>query len=343
MTAGHAAFVIALATGCAVLAAGRTAHAQQGEPLHATLEVVATPDAAACVDASALTARVEAILGRDVIRMDAGRVQVRVDVRRDAQRTRAQITLVEDGAPRDTREVVHEGPRCAAIAGPLSLVVAMLLDDRERAPTLDVTNAAEAPTAPVATRPAARTAPRNEAITEDGDVERWRAQLVPEFGVGVGMLPGAALLAGLGGRLGPPRAFALSFALSVLPGARVEGPPGGEFLAFRGALGVCAPGSTDPTHLTLGGCVAVGAAAMRGRGEALERVYVQLEPWVDVEAAPALHVPLGARLTLALRVGVLVPLLRPVFYARIDDEDVILHDPWPLVPTATLAVPLTIR
>jgi hypothetical protein len=89
--------------------------------------------------------------------------------------------------------------------------------------------------------------------------------------------------------------------------------------------------------------VAVGAAAMRGRGEALERVYVQLEPWVDVEAALELHVPLGARFTLALRVGVLVPLLRPVFYARIDDEDVILHDPWPLVPTATLAVPLTIR
>jgi len=343
VTTRRAAFVLALLLHGTVLGARSTAHAQQGEPLHASLDVVAAPDAAACVDASALTARVEAILGRDVIRADASRVQVRVEVVRDAQRTRAQITLVEDGAPRDTREVMHEGPRCTAIAGPLSLVLAMLLDDRERAPTLDVTNAAETPTTPVATRPAARTAPRTEAITEDGRATRWRAQLVPELGVGVGMLPGAALLAGLGGRLGPPRAFALSFALSLLPGSRVEGPPGGDFLAFRGALGVCAPGSTDPTHLTLGGCVAVGAAAMRGRGEALERVYVQLEPWVDVEADLELHIPLGARVAVALRVGVLVPLLRPVFYARVADEDVVLHDPWPVVPVATLAVPLTIR
>ena len=79
------------------------------------------------------------------------------------------------------------------------------------------------------------------------------------------------------------------------------------------------------------------------RGAALARVYEQFAPWIDVEAALELHVPLGAGLSAAVRVGVMVPLLRPVFYARVGDEDVVLHDPWPVVPVATLALPLAIR
>ena len=321
-----------------------SAHAQEGEPLHATLEVAAAGDAVGCVDAHGLAARVEGILGRDVIRSGASRVQVRVEVARDERRTRATVTLVEEGAPQDTRDVVHEGRRCAAIAGPLSVVVALLLDDRERTPTLDLTTAAETPAAPTpaATRRAATT---TRAVPDDDRAAstRWAAQLVPALGVGVGMLPGAAFLAELGGRFGPPRAFALTLTLSVLPLARASGAPGGDFSAFRGALGVCAPGSADPIRLTLGGCVAVGAAAIRGRGEGLARVYEQFEPWIDVEAALELHVPLGAGLSAAVRVGVMVPLLRPVFYARVGDEDVVLHDPWPVVPVATLALPLAIR
>lgn len=321
------------------------AHAQQGEPLHATLEVVASGEAAGCIDADALAARVEGILGRDVIRHDASRVRVRVEVARDERRTRATVTLVEADAPQDVRDVVHEGRRCATIAGPLSVVVAMLLDDRERTPTLDVTTAAETHAAPPSTPNAVpRRAPTTPSAARDDDAAtRWIAQLVPALGVGVGLLPGAAFLAELGGRFGPPRAFALTLTLSVLPLARAAGAPGGDFSAFRGAIGVCAPGSVDPIRLTLGGCVAVGTAAVRGRGAGLAQVYEQFEPWIDVEAALELHVPLGAHVAAALRVGVMVPLLRPVFYARVDDAEVVLHDPWPVVPTATLALPLTIR
>jgi hypothetical protein len=335
---------IALSVGCTLLSAAH-ADAQAGEPLHATLAVVATGDAAGCVEADALATRVEGILGRDVIRGDAGRVQVRIDVARDALRTRATVTLVEAGAPRDTRDVVHEGRRCAAIAGPLSVVVAMLLDDREHTPTLDVTTAAETPTPapPPTRRPPTPTTVPTTRDDDDARTTHWIAQLVPALGVGAGLLPGAAFLAELGGRLGPPRAFALTLGLAALPWARAGGAPGGDFSAFRGAIGVCAPGAMDPTRLTLGGCVAVGAAAIRGRGAGLARVYEQFEPWVDVEAALELHVPLGARVALSLRVGALVPLLRPIFFARIDDADVVLHDPWPVVPTVTLALPLTIR
>jgi hypothetical protein len=283
--------------------------------------------AASCVEARELGDRVDDILGRDAV-SDDGELHVVVDARPSDRGSTLFITLSDAGGVRAEREVAHDSAECGALIGTLSVVVAMMLDDRAREVALDITRAVPTITA---TAPVPPLAPPTAA-----GARAWIG-----FGAGVvvalGLLPGAVPGAELRGEVGVTGIGSGALALVVFPWGTARGAPGGEFTGLSGSLSGCTPRSVDLAPFSIAGCAGVSGGAIRGVATSVERAIERLEPVVALDAYADLALTVARPLGIALRLGLSVPVVRPSFFARIGGARAQIHEPWPVVPMATLA------
>ena len=308
---------------------GAPAHAQT--PLRGRLSV--TEATSSCVSSEELADRVDEILGRDAIG-DEGELTVEVDARLRDGGVSVLVTVSDATGARSQREVRHAGA-CGPLVGTLSVIVAMLLDDRARAGTLEVTRALAQPaSAPPAAMDAPPVAP---TAAEPSDLS-----LAVAVGVVLpfGLLPGVAPGLGVRGELGQRAGWHGELGLTIEPWSVASGAPGGEFSAFAGAAGVCTPRFTDAAPLALAGCVTATVGAIRGTATGVAETYDRVEPLVMVGAALETSMWIAPPLAVALRLGVDVPLLRPSFFVQVGADDVVVHEPWWVVPFVGLDIVL---
>lgn len=277
---------------------------------------------AGCVTAEQLARAVEQIRAEPTFAED-GRASIRGRVVAEGSAHVASLALVVDGAIVGTREVRQAGA-CAALLGPLSVVVALLVDVRREHVPLVLPEPPAPPPAPEA--PATETPP-TAAFTLHAAIEGVLL---------VGLLPnasiGPALRAGLTPRGGP----ALRLGLVSLP--ELADTAVGSFFATWGSLEVC-PTLLDG-ELALRVCAAVDLGVLRGVGRNAARVRESFVPIVapgaSVEFVARLSGPIGLRVSL----GAAVPVVSPYFFYEAPSGVAVVHQPWPVWLRASIGLSL---
>ncbi len=223
-----------------------------------------------------------------------------------------------DGEALGDRSLQSKDAACAALTDPLSLVIALMVEDTEAQVTLHV--------------PAPQPSPAAVA-----NANRVSANL----NVAWGLLPNL----GFGATAGFEATVAdgwLPLRLDStfwFPSSSEPAGPGGSFWAWQGGLGLC------PTVLaaTVQGrvCGRVEAGAMRGQGSGLPRNETATKPYADVGVYAVLSFPLFSSLAGFVEIGVAAPWIRPRFvYYDPNGFPVEVHRPHAVIPWGGIGIEL---
>lgn len=239
-------------------------------------------------------------------------VEVAVEIRRGVEGYAAVVTLRE--REHETRRELAD-PSCAVLGDAVVLVIAVAL-----VPELDpalVPDVHAEPGDDGTGRPATLAEPRTTPAALASPGPRVSGVLRLAAHGSLGALPGVALGGEVGGGIRYD-ALRLDVAVRALPlvGARFAVDPalGADVALALGllrALGVATP---DPLlELYAGGGIEVGAAFGRGVGISVPRDAAA--PWVALESAVGVAWLPWAAVALVLEAEVIVPVVRPVFFA----------------------------
>jgi len=301
-----------LAVLCTVLFC-TAAQAQHADPIEATLEWRRGETARACLDAHELRRRVRDRLGRTVFTDNPSVADVRVRGSIDATEAgfRTTIELVDpEGQSLGVRELSSTATDCSNEAGPISLIVAMMLN----VPREELGLAVREPTRPFHVEP------------------RLGGRYISGF------LPGAAFAITGGVLLDPGVIWPIVVEGAFwLPKKGQTDGAGAEFGAFEGSVGTC------PRLLTVGALDAhfcFGAWVSRVRPEAFGLDVIESD--VDRLAAGAFGTVLGrlhafGPLTFGLEAGLRVPFIRRKYtFEDRDGSRRFVHRYWRSMPTVSL-------
>jgi len=251
---------------------------------------------AGCPTANDVEAAVEKIVGHRVF------VGNPCDIRADAILRpiapggwEARLSFARsDGTALGNRELRSRDANCARLLDPASLVIALMLEDRqERAPLSTPTVAAARP-APV--EPGAR-----------------GGLAFADLRMGWGLTPGPTVGATLG--FGATLGGLVPLRLDVTywsPGDATQTNRGGRVWAWIAGASVC-PDLLTQESVQAALCVGIQAGAMHGTGTGLDVNQTTSEPYSHGEARVVLAVPLLGPLAGTVHLGLAVPWLRPQF------------------------------
>ena len=302
----------------------------------------------ACPDERAIRAEVDRRLGHTAFSESASRAIV-VRYRPSSRgRRRARITVQESTSAASVREIVQDGPDCAALFDAVALAVALVIDpDAALRPLTTLPAAPSTPTvASTCPEAPARVCPECAICSPPAPPSApppappRRRPLPPAWiavvgGVVLGVLPAPAL--GLGFTASVPFRAHLSFDLgaSYLPpvGTRDGAASIGWTVARAGA---CL--DTTPSWAQVGGC----ADALVG---ALHLAALQLQPvapgdraWIGTAAEVHARLLPGNRWVLSVQARAIVPLL--TWAPRVEGASSPSFSPPPVAFEADLAVGL---
>ncbi|MBW2455232.1 MAG: hypothetical protein JRI68_12010 [Deltaproteobacteria bacterium] len=296
------------------------------EPATAVLAFLAWDDGAAtlgCPAGERIAADIDGLLGRPAT-TDRTKAAVVVKVRFEGQQVGwvAHIGLARPGGePLGQRILDSADPDCAALAGPIALVVALAIEAatpeaREVRLTVPVT----APRAPT-------------AETE------WRAQSRGEAVASGGLLPGFALGARLSLGLVPPGWWPLHVAVTLWPEVeKVDEERGGRFSAWHAGLSVCPPLATSETG-AISLCAGADAGMMSATGVGLDYTASPSRFIALGHTELAAYLRLGGPFSLGVQAGAAVPFVRPRFvYTGHGGEPVEVHRSWPVLPQGAFSL-----
>jgi hypothetical protein len=248
--------------------------------------------AAACPDAVALEARVEAILGRP-LRHEGPPLGLDIEIFAEPSGLAAVLRVT--GGRQGVRSLRDDDLDCSGLAEALALMLAMLLEEQEREP-------APGPAPPLAPAPPPPPAPATPSAAPPSWWRPWAGG-----GLATGWLPGehGFLTAGASWHRG---ALSLGLGAFALSSTSVSLPPGQVDVRLQGGLArACWQGMVAQTSLGACGLMAGGFFQAAGEGflqnrsarpawwapgaglEASRGVGGPLEAWLRLDALVALR------------------------------------------------------
>jgi hypothetical protein len=208
-----------------------------------------------------------------------------------------------DGQALGNRSLQSRDRSCAALKGPASLVIALMVEASEADATFQV--------------PAAK--PHASSSSD---------ALSVSFDIASGLLPDVTY--GATAAFGTELARWLPLQLSAtfwFPKSHVESDLGGQFWAWQAGAGYC-PTLLEANGLSGGVCVGVQAGAIHGTGVGFEFSGAPTKPYGDVEAMAHAEIRLFGSLHAQIGLGLAIPWLRPRFvYFDDTDSTVEVHRP----------------
>ena len=331
-----------------LVAVGGTARAE--EPRPASVSWVRLPGAEGCISARELAAAIAGRLGPRAIVVPPRAelfVEGRIGPRTDGSGYDVSFVMADaGGAPLGTRELASQESDCRTLDASIELVASLMIDPdapmRAGASSLespsgdDARNASSAASEPgsaaLAVEPSASPSQATEsasalpapsdprgvsAADEDAPADTpWRLGVHAGGTLGLGLLPGVPLGAGLRLEVTAPGFVPIELAASFFPerSDQVRTGAGADLLAAWGALGVCPLAPLDGSIRVLA-CAAVEAGTIQSRGFGFDRSLDD----ESLVVAGALRVRSYGRvagpLVIGISASVSVPFLRPRFYA----------------------------
>lgn len=266
--------------------APRAASAQPAALQGVPLVVQRAPAAADCSDATALAARVEALIGRQALipATEAGA----------GFAFEVQILKAEDGytaivlAIGKSRQISDPGPTCASLSEALAAMLAILVDaDEQPAPPPIVPPPSPPPTA---TTPAQVAEPPPPPLPSPVDLG-GRLLLSPSFGVSSGLTGDATPAVVLVNDLRVWGPFSLLAGFTWTPPQDFALAPGRvEIQLMYGQAAPCVSTWALFGRSRLGGCLQVNVGAIRGKGIGYFRNGEVTRPWVSMGLTALLDV-----------------------------------------------------
>jgi hypothetical protein len=296
----------------AAFASSAAGWATQDVPVTAVLHVA---PAVSCPDNTELRRTVEEILARPVFKSGEEGVRVDVAFAPEGGGWEAQIRFFDGDELAGERSLRSEDRSCGSLAGPVGLVVALMLDTHRPRSTLHV------PKAPV-----------SEARRVEEEPEaRWGMGAMADGRGSVGALPGFALGLSLATELLPPGMIPFRASMTLWPTVdSLDGGVGGRFRLWHAGLEAC-PGWGQDVRVAI--CWGLQAGQIEAVGLGLERAREPRHVWVHASAGVDLGFPLVGPLSLHASAVAAVPLHRPNFvYTSRESSLERIHRPEPVVP-----------
>jgi hypothetical protein len=260
-------------------------------PRHA-LVWTRTPGAEACVDAGALAGAVEARLGRSVFTRTDSSAAVTIDARVSPHWHVAISVHGANGNAIGERMLDEPGANCHALDDALVLVLALIID----------------PDAATRESPQPR--------------EPWRFDAGASLVGAAGVLPGAALGAGVRFGIDPPGLPAFELHASAwLPDETRDGGRGGRFTLVSAGLAV-----RVPVWRRLETAVGFELARMTGTGIGFDRVQDASAVIPAISVEPRFVIALTRQTSFTAGLALWIPLARPQFTFEQAGMDVVVHE-----------------
>jgi hypothetical protein len=228
----------------------------------------------------------------------------------------------KSGGTLGTRKLENPSESCAAMWGPISFVVALMVDSARD--SIAATESGRA-TATDAGPPARQGMPQSLAFAD------VRASF--------GLLPGTAFGAMLGVNVTLWAALPSRLEGTIwLPKATDQARPGGQFWGWHAGFALC-PNLTASHALSIMFCGGAQMGLIHGSGFRLDYTESSWLPYGHAEARVAMLAPIWGSLALSAHVGTAVPLIRPRF-AYLDQAGLPLelHRPNAIIPIVGLGI-----
>lgn len=211
---------------------------------------------------------------------------------------------------------------CSALKEPLSLVVALMVEETGAEGT-----AVRLPK----TFTERSTAPPSGNMTSLSVGGAVSSGLLQDVGFGVSMSLASRVVAGL------PLAVSSTF---WFPTVQSIGDPGGQFTAWDAGLGFC-PSLFRTRRFSATACLRGVAGVIRGVGTGLDEAQAATRPFGSGEIAATLSVRLSRQMSTYLSVAMAASWLRPRFvYTDPGGASVLVHEVHALIPLAALGITL---
>jgi hypothetical protein len=320
----------AAAAAAAALATSEPVRAADDGPAKARLEWTREEGAEDCIDGERLKRAVEEILGRSVF-VEKGNedVVVRGSVapERDsgtAWRVRLYVRR-RSGRTAGTRELTTQEASCAALDGPLPLVVAMMVDLRRESATI------RAP--PLATTEAVVPRSRLASASATG----WGLASSAAPAMAIGLLPGIVVGARFDVGVVPPRWPRMALSMSIWPSAReLTGDRGASFSAWYAGLSACPSIVRRPVRLDACAGISVGVTTATGVGLDVTRQDVRATGLAEARAV--FSVPFAGPIGGELALGGGIPFTRTTFVYTDTSADRRIYEPPPAFALGSLGL-----
>jgi hypothetical protein len=265
---------------------------------------------------------VEDVLGRQLFHGPSCDLHIRASLDKAQGRGwQAELSFArQDGTSLGTRALQSEATSCQALKNPISLVVALVVEDEEAQATLKL--------------------PVEPAMEER---HPSRARLVADVAAVRGLLPST----GLGNSLGadvrvPPWLSSRVHMTFWLPQSSSSQGRGGQFWAWQAGLALC-PSLGEAESWRAGLCLGTHLGILRGTGLGLDDTQSATRMYGGADARALLAYPVTSSLALTAFAGIAVPWLRPRFiYYDASDTTAEIHRPHALQLLAGLGVEFAI-
>lgn len=320
------AFMIALLLAGAVH--GQPASGAADANLRACLEWDPGPSRE-CPSREAMQAAIADVLGRPFVSQGSCETTATGAIRAEAGGGwRVDIQFAgRDGESLGERSLEAPEGACAALAEPLSFVIALMVEGNQTAAT--------SPHRPplrlssIVARPSAggESAAGAPAVSVGGAVS---SGLLPRVGFGVTVGLASRAIARL-----PLRIETTFWFPSTQPTS-----PGGQFWAWQGGLGFC-PSLARAGRFELSACVDAIGGAVRGVGLGLDESQAATRPFAAGEGRVTVSARVSRQVSAYVTAGVAVPWLRARFvYEDAAGARVAVHEPHALIPVGGVGVEL---
>lgn len=265
---------------------------------------------------------VEDVLGRQLFQGSGCDLRIRASLDKAQGRGwQAELSFArQDGTSLGTRSLQSEAASCQALKNPISLVVALVVEDEEAQATLKLPP---------------------EPVMEERHL--GRARLFADVAAVHGLLPSN----GLGNSLGadvrfPPWLSSRIHMTFWLPQSSSSQGRGGQFWAWQTGLALC-PSLGEPEGWRAGLCLGTHLGILRGTGLGLYDTQSATRMYAGADARALLAYPVTTSLAVTAFAGIAVPWLRPRFiYYDASDTAFEIHRPNALQLLVGLGVELAV-
>jgi hypothetical protein len=276
------------------------------------------PGAETCIDAPALSAAVDARLGRSVFATTSEQaISIEGHVRPIENGWHVAFSVrAPDGSLLGQRELEQATSDCRALDNALVLVVALIVDPDA------AMSEPPAPPPPVKPVPPPEPEPVTPPPPPPAPATPWRLGASLSLLGAELLLPGASIGGALGVRIDPPTlpAFVLRGTL-WREDEKVDGARGGRFRLITAGVAMC------PSVWRLLVCGGAELGRMAGEGFGFDRSQRSAAIVAYATVEPQLRVDLTSRLAVTAAIGLWIPLVRPRFVFDQAGTPVLVYQP----------------
>jgi hypothetical protein len=281
-----------------------------------------------CATEGAIKAAVENVLGHPAFLGDRCDLWVSGSTRRSPQgSTVSEVAFrAHDGSSLGVRHLEGPNPSCSAYTGPISLVIALMIESVELSTTITGSPVsafgASPPSQPTPSAPAPSDARKRERPARLSPLA-----VVGEMRAAWGLLPGSSLGVAGGIEVNPIGLPPLRIEATVwAPTSNSKSGPGGRFWAWHAGMGVCPGAYAGAIRAQL--FIGLQVGFLYGSGNGLDSNQKARQPYGEAEIRAMNAIPLVGPLELVALAGLAIPWIRPGFvYLDPSGSSIHVHRP----------------